>query len=102
IQSPANGTLHFTAIGFLPKDIALNGNQPLQVKLQEMSQELEEVVVVAYGKSSKSEITGSVATLGATELQKRSVSNVTNALAGMAPGVSVTSGNGQPGSGSAI
>ena len=52
IRSPVNGTLHFTAIGFLSKDIALNGNQPLEVKLQERSQELEEVVIVAYGKSS--------------------------------------------------
>ncbi len=102
IQSPANGTLHFTAIGFLPKDIALNGTQPLQVKLQEMSHELEEVVIVAYGKSSRSELTGSIATMGTGDLQKRIVSNITNALAGMAPGISVSSGNGQPGSDASI
>lgn len=102
IQSPANGTLHFTAIGFLPKDIALNSTEPLQVKLQEINQELEEVVIVAYGKSSRSELTGSVATIGTGDLQKRTVSNITNALAGMAPGVSVSSGNGQPGSSALI
>ena len=102
IQAPSDATLRFSSLGYLAQDVSVKGLRILNIRLQERNQELEEVVIVAYGKSSKSEITGSVATLGATELQKRSVSNVTNALAGMAPGVSVSSGNGQPGSGASI
>ncbi|MGE8426730.1 MAG: SusC/RagA family TonB-linked outer membrane protein [Sphingobacterium sp.] len=102
IHASAGGTLRFTSLGYLPQDINLRGGSVLNVQLQERNQQLEEVIVVAYGKSSKSEITGAVATLNSAELQKRTVSNVTNALAGMAPGISVSSGNGQPGSGASI
>ncbi|WP_159729918.1 SusC/RagA family TonB-linked outer membrane protein [Sphingobacterium sp. 18053] len=102
IQASAGSTLRFTSVGFLPQDVVLKGSQLLNIKLEEKGHELEEVVVVAYGKSAKSEITGSVATLSAAYLQKRTVSNVTNVLAGMAPGISVSSGNGQPGSGASI
>ncbi|HNX89704.1 MAG TPA: SusC/RagA family TonB-linked outer membrane protein, partial [Paludibacteraceae bacterium] len=58
--------------------------------------------VVAYGTAKKSSFTGSAATVDAKKLSQRSVSNITNALAGQAAGVQVTSSNGQPGTAATI
>lgn len=59
----------------------------------------DDVIVVAYGTAKKESFTGSVAVVKGEELEHRKVSNVTKALDGLAPGVQVTSGSGQPGSG---
>jgi TonB-dependent SusC/RagA subfamily outer membrane receptor len=63
---------------------------------------MSEVVVVAYGNQRKESITGSVAVVSAEQLQTRMTTNITQALAGAAPGITATSGNGQPGSSAAI
>ncbi len=59
---------------------------------------LDEVVVVGYASQRKVDLTGAVATVKAAALQDRPLANVTNALAGVAPGLTVTnSGGGTPG-----
>ena len=60
------------------------------------------MIVVAYGTAKKESFTGSVAVVKGEELEHRKVSNVTKALDGLAPGVQVTSGSGQPGSGTTV
>jgi TonB-dependent SusC/RagA subfamily outer membrane receptor len=59
-------------------------------------------VVVAYGTAKKSSFTGSASTVKGSKIAERSVSNVTNALAGQVAGVQVTSNNGQPGTAATI
>lgn len=56
--------------------------------------ELEEVVVVGYGSKRKADLTGAVASIGREALRDRPVTNVTNALAGLAPGMTVTNNGG--------
>ena len=63
---------------------------------------IDEVMVVAYGTAKKSSFTGSASTVKADKLAERSVSNVTNALAGQVSGVQTTSSNGQPGSAATV
>ncbi len=59
---------------------------------------LDEVVVVGYAAQRKVDLTGAVSSVGAAELADRPVTNVTNALAGLAPGLTVTnSGGNTPG-----
>ncbi|MFD2741814.1 MULTISPECIES: SusC/RagA family TonB-linked outer membrane protein [Sphingobacterium] len=102
ISVPGAGRLVFSYVGFESQEVAVNNRTQVNITLVSSNQALDEVVVVAYGTARRQEITGSVATLGAEDLEKRTVSNVTNALAGMAPGISVSSGNGQPGSGANV
>jgi TonB-linked SusC/RagA family outer membrane protein len=64
--------------------------------------DMAEVVVVAYGTARKGAVTNSVAQVTAKELENRPVTNVISALAGVAPGITTTTANGQPGSAPAI
>ncbi|KAA6337771.1 TonB-dependent receptor SusC [termite gut metagenome] len=74
----------------------------VKVLLKSNVQELDEVMVVAYGTSKKSTFTGSAALVKADKLNERPVTNVTSALVGVVPGVQVSTANGQPGSESSI
>ncbi|GEN68002.1 MULTISPECIES: SusC/RagA family TonB-linked outer membrane protein [Chryseobacterium] len=60
--------------------------------------ELDEVVVVAYGKAKRTSYTGSVATISSDKINNRPVTNITKALEGQVAGVQTTSSSGQPGS----
>ncbi|QCX53447.1 SusC/RagA family TonB-linked outer membrane protein [Elizabethkingia sp. JS20170427COW] len=61
------------------------------------TKEIEEVVVVAYGKQKKEAITGSVTELKAKELKEISSANIVQGMAGKVSGVQIFTGNGLPG-----
>ena len=56
-----------------------------------------ETVIVAYGKSTKKELTGAVNTIDAETLEKQQVTSITQAIQGNAPGVTIINSGGQPG-----
>ncbi|UKB84335.1 TonB-dependent receptor [Chryseobacterium sp. MEBOG06] len=64
--------------------------------------EIDEVVVVAYGKAKRNSYTGSVATISSDKINNRPVTNITKALEGQVAGVQATSASGQPGAISTI
>ncbi|WP_236705199.1 SusC/RagA family TonB-linked outer membrane protein [Hymenobacter sp. AT01-02] len=100
INVPAGGgTLVFTFIGYLNKEVTVGSQPTINVSLASDSKTLNEVVVVAYGTADPATYTGSVTQIGAEKLAQRPVTNITNAIAGQAPGVQVSAGSGQPGSG---
>lgn len=59
---------------------------------------IEEVVVVAFGKQKKETVVGSNAQITAKQIEGRALTNVAQALEGAAPGIQIASGSGQPGS----
>ncbi len=59
--------------------------------------EIDEVVVVAYGKAKRNSYTGSVATISSDKINNRPVTNITKALEGQVPGIQTTTSSGQPG-----
>ena len=65
--------------------------------LQPASSELEEVVVVGYGRQQKKSLTGSVSDISADELEKASAHNINNKLAGRLPGLVSRQTSGAPG-----
>ncbi|UOR07136.1 TonB-dependent receptor [Hymenobacter aerilatus] len=100
IDVPAGeATLVFTFIGYINKEVSVGNQSALNVALTGDTQNLDEVVVVAYGTADPATYTGSVAKIGAEKLSQRPVTNVTNAIAGQAAGVQVAGGSGQPGDG---
>lgn len=84
-------------LGFNTKE--LNGifGSTMNINLDNSSNALNEVIVVAYGTASKASYVGSVSQIKSEQLANRQVSNVSKALQGMVPGVQVTSSSGQPG-----
>lgn len=69
----------------------------VKVFMKSDSEMLDEVMVVAYGTAKKASFTGSASTIKTEQLEKRQVSNVTQALSGAVAGVQTLSDNGQPG-----
>lgn len=96
---PAGATLEISYVGYQPREVAVtNGKTMYSITLRPRASQLEEVVVVGYGAQRRVDLTGSVATIGADALADRPVTNATNALAGLAPGLTVTnSGGNTPG-----
>jgi TonB-linked SusC/RagA family outer membrane protein len=103
ITVPPNATtLVVSAVGYGLSEISISGKTTVTAQLKPATSDMNEVVVVAYGTQKKESITGSISTIGAKQLENRLTTNITQALAGAAPGISATSGNGQPGSSAAI
>ena len=91
-------TLVVSYIGYTTSEIVVGNKTDLAISLKEDSEMLDEVVVVGYGTQTKVNLTGAVSTIGKDELINRPVTNVSSALQGLTPGVTITSGTGQPGS----
>ncbi|HCV15896.1 MAG TPA: SusC/RagA family TonB-linked outer membrane protein, partial [Rikenellaceae bacterium] len=102
ISAPANGILVFSFIGYTTVEVPVNGRTTVNVTMKSDAVYLEDVLVVAYGTTRKESFTGSAEVLKGEKIEKRTVSNVTKAIEGLATGVLVTSGTGQPGAGSNI
>ena len=91
-------TLQVSFVGMQTQEVAIKPN--LRVILKTDAHVLDEVMVVAYGTAKKSSFTGSAAVVDSKKIEKRQVSNITNALSGTVAGVQVMSSanGGQPGS----
>lgn len=91
-------TLVISYIGYLSKEIKITSAQSkYNITLEEDKQMLEEVVVIAYGQQKKVTITGAVSAVGGDELLKAPVPDVSYALQGKLPGISVVQQSGMPG-----
>lgn len=93
-----NTVLVFSFIGMKPQEAVVGNQSLLNIVLETDLTTLEEVQVVdfGYGTVKKSDLTGSVATLGSKEIAKIPISNAAQALTGRLPGVNVTTTDGSP------
>ncbi|HBN62275.1 MAG TPA: SusC/RagA family TonB-linked outer membrane protein [Porphyromonadaceae bacterium] len=92
-------TIRISYIGYETVEIpVLNGTTEYAVSMPPVQSQLDEVVVIGYGTQRKVNLTGSVASISKTSLADRPLTNATNALAGLASGLTVTnSGGNTPG-----
>jgi TonB-linked SusC/RagA family outer membrane protein len=97
ITAPANGTLVFTSVGFQTLELPISNRSNLSVDLKGNIQQMNEVVVVGYGTQKKVTVTGSVASVKGTELDKSPTTNLSNSLAGRLPGITAIQSSGEPG-----
>src|SRR5690606_13091075 len=68
IEITKNATLIFSYIGFESQEIVTHGQTEISVNLKESSGALEEVVVIGYGTSKKSDITGAISSVSSEEI----------------------------------
>lgn len=102
IQAPQNGILVISIVGSKTKEIAVAGKKSHIVVLDEDVEMLKEVVVIGYGSVKKDDLTGSVTTISANTLAKGMATSATDLLVGKAPGLTVTTDGGAPGSGAVM
>lgn len=93
-----NGTLLFTSVGYIPSSMNIEGRQRLTVGLTPDSKELSEVVVMAYGTQKRKDVTAAVSTINTKDLESRPVSNMFQALQGLAPNLIIQQNTAEPGS----
>lgn len=97
IEAIPGSILQVSYIGFSPAEIQVASQRTVNLVLKEDSELLDEVVVVGYGIQKKVNLTGAVASVGSEKIANRPVMNLSTTLAGVAPGVRVTQGRGNPG-----
>ena len=88
--------MQISYIGMTTQEVPIKPN--LKIYLKADAQQIDEVMVVAYGTAKKSSFTGSASTMKKDKLEKMQVSNLSKALEGNIAGVQTTSSTGQPGS----
>jgi len=99
--SSANAIIEVSCIGYATQTFPASA-VPATITLAEDTHFLDEVVVIGYGTVKKSDLTGSVSTVKADEVNKGVVTTPADLLRGKSAGVVVTSGSGMPGSGATI
>lgn len=92
--------LTFSYIGYVALELPATAN--MEVRLQENTTMLDEVVVVGYGIQKKSVVTAAISSVKAEDLGKVAPTRVDNVLRGQVSGVSITQTSGQPGDGSKV
>lgn len=86
-----NATLVISYMGFTTKEIPVNGQSAITIQLEESASALDEVVVVGFGTQKKINLTGAVTSVGSEVLESRPVSNVSQMLQGVMPGLNFQS-----------
>lgn len=99
---PAKDVLSLSYTGFTSQDVALSGRTTVDLALEENVTLLEQVIVTAFGESTREKFTGSAATVSAEQIARRPITNIGQAIAGAGSGVQATIGSGAPGSTPAI
>lgn len=92
----ANSQLVFSYLGFETVTQVVGNKTTFNLEMKSENSKLNEVVIVGYGTTKKSDLTGSVATIGGADLKKQSIPNVGEALTGRIAGVKVTTTEGSP------
>ena len=98
IITSASDVVIFSFVGYVTQEYAVENRTQLDVQLESDLISIDEVVVVGYGVTKKSDLTSSIVKVKGDDLRTMSVGNATIALQGKAPGVQVVANGGQPGS----
>lgn len=102
LQADVGAILEFSAVGYETQEVTVGSNAPMEVVLKQVSSSMDEVVIVGYGTQKKSTITGAVSSVNMKKINDVPVTNLSNALAGRAAGVTVINTSGLSGASSNI
>lgn len=99
LEVPANATLVISYIGYKTQNIKVGSQHAFAIKMESDNEVLDEVVVVGYGVVKKRDLTGSVSSVKAGDIQKTASSNAMQAMQAKVPGLDIQQSSGQAGSG---
>jgi TonB-linked SusC/RagA family outer membrane protein len=94
----SNSVLVFSFVGYQSQEIVLGNQTSLIINMVLEDKSLQEIVVIGYGQVKKSDLTGSVASIKAADVNAYPATNLVQSLAGRAAGVYVSQNTGAPGS----
>lgn len=88
-NTSANATLIFSFVGMRSQEIAILGKSAIDVKLEDDTVNLEEVVAIGYGTMKKKDLTGSITSVKSKLMENENPKRVTDILRGNVPGLEV-------------
>lgn len=97
LQVDSKSTLVISFVGFKTQEIPVNGKTSFNIELKEDTEVLNEVVVIGYGSARKSDVTGSIASVGGDKLREVPATNITYALQNRVAGVDMSQTSSKPG-----
>lgn len=98
---PNGAVLEFSSVGYKTLSVKVSSAK-LNVKLYELTQDLDEVVVVGYGTQKRGDVTTAITSVKTQDLDQRPVISAAQAIQGRAAGIQVVQPNGAPGAGLAV
>ena len=96
IKLSGKNPLVVSYIGMQTKTVNTDGKSVVNITLEEEASSLNEVVVIGYGTVRKKDLTGSVTSVQAKDIENIPVSNVSEAMTGKMAGVNITTTEGSP------
>ncbi len=102
LKVPKGSVVEFTFIGYNKKDIKVNSTKSMTVRLASENTQLDELIVIGYGKQKKSDKTGAVAQIKSDELNGGLITDPVQAMQGKVAGVTITKKGGDPNAGFAV
>lgn len=102
VSDPEAAILEISFLGYVTQEIPVDGRSIIDVSLMPDVRLLDEYVVIGYGSMRRSDMTGSVVSVGEEELRGSIATSLDMALQGRAAGVQVTPTSGQPGGGVSV
>jgi TonB-dependent starch-binding outer membrane protein SusC len=97
ISASPEATLEISAVGFTVIEIKVNNRTTVDAALQTSSTQMEQVVVVGYGTQRRRDVTGSISSVNAAQIEKVPVTTLDQAIQGRAAGVQVINNDAAPG-----
>ncbi len=98
LKAPSNGKLSFSFIGYETYNVNVNNKKVINVELSASAVNLDEIVMIGYGTTTKRKAVGAITTMKAEKLEATPYANVGNALQGQVSGLIVSNNGGGPGS----
>ena len=102
LNVPAGANINVSCIGYADQTVPIGNQTTFNFVLVEDTEFIDETVVIGYGVQRKSDLTGSVASVGEADFSNRSTSDAAAALMGKAAGIQILTSSGAPGGDSQI
>jgi hypothetical protein len=99
---PKDAVIVFSFIGYKTQEIPYTGQTEINTTLEENPSELDTIVLIGYGSTTKENITAAQTTVTEKEFNKGAIVSPGQLIAGKAAGVQVTAASGRPGDGPRI
>ncbi|MFC5682703.1 SusC/RagA family TonB-linked outer membrane protein [Flavobacterium sp. MAHUQ-51] len=99
VKAKKGDVIVFTYIGYKTQELVYNGQAKLSVIMVENNSQLDEVVVIGYGTVKKNDLTGSVSTVSAKQIEQANKVDAISALQGQTAGVVIQRTDNKPGGG---
>ncbi|KQS36776.1 hypothetical protein ASG14_06980 [Pedobacter sp. Leaf194] len=94
--------LVFSYVGYYNQEQKVGSNRNINISLKENYENLNDVVIVGYGTQKKREITGSIGSIKADQIDQFAGGSLNTSLQGKIAGLQITTNSGEPGAGANI